>query len=912
MVETAQRSYRFLHLEDDPNDAELIEHILLEAGIRHTSTLVKSRSEFQRAIRSGNYDLIMSDFKIPSFSGKEALAIVQEKTPGTPFIFISGHIGEDAAIQSLHEGATDYILKTNLNRLVPAVNRAIREGEERKKLKRLEVTRKRALEELKASEARFRGLLESAPDAVIICNSRGNITFANVESERVFGYRKKELLGKPLGILVPQRFRNIHDKLVSDFNVEPHRRSLASGKDLYGLRKDGTEFPADIMLSPMKIGKELSVLAMIRDSTATKSAEIALRQSEEKFRHIYEYSPVGIISFGPEADFLWCNPAALNILGYTESELSRMQFNAISHPDDRQIGMDLLDLLRSGAKDSISYEKRYLRKDGRVVWAHRIVSAVRDSDGKLIYTISIIEDITERKKAEDALKRSEDRYRSLVDGARDAIFSLSASGIIQSLNPAFETITGWRREQWVGKSFTDLLPPEDRKGAAVAFKRLLNGEASDFKEYRIATKSGDILTLELSITMQMRDGKLTGMLGIARDVTAQKMLEEQLRQSQKMESIGTLAGGIAHDFNNILGIIVGYASLVRKSVGEDADTVKEIESIQTAAERGVDLVRQLLTFARKEERTFKSFDVNLIVSDTMKLIEQTFPKSISITLESREERLIATGDASEIHQAILNLCINARDAMVDRSDGRPSGGSLKITVNSARKHQLKDKFPAVDSDEYVVISISDTGIGMDEATKARIFEPFFTTKRRGKGTGLGLSTVYGIVEGHEGFLSVLSTPGVGTTFEVYIPRKGREEGTIVDHHPVKADVDGGTETILVVEDELALREFLTQVLKGKGYNVLAADDGQTGLAVFSTHDEISIVLSDIGLPNMSGVELLETIKKLNPAAKVILASGYVEDEEKERAIRFGVTALLPKPYQLDEVLRLVRTALDTD
>ncbi|MCL5268260.1 MAG: PAS domain S-box protein [Bacteroidetes bacterium] len=912
MAEEPNRIYHFLHLEDDPRDAEVIRDILRDAGITNQTVLVRSREEFLKAIEREKYDLILSDFSLPSFDGNEALAAVREKSAETPFIFVSGRIGEDAAIQSLLEGATDYILKTKLGRLVPAVRRALHEGEERKRLRHLEEMRQKAVDELQASEARFRGLLESAPDAVIITDSRGGITFANVETERVFGFKMEQLLGEPLSVLVPHRFRQMHDKLVTHFNVEPHRRSLNSGTELFGLKKDGTEFPADIMLSPLKMDHGVSVLAMIRDTTAAKKAELALRQNEENFRHIYEFSPVGILSFDANGNFLRCNPAVLNILGYTEAELTGTQFNTLTHPDDRDIGMELLEQLSAGTKEVISYEKRYLRKDGKVVWAYRIVSAVRDSENNLKYTVSIIEDITERKEAEDALRRSEDKYRSLVDGARDAIFSLSTGGIIQSLNPAFEVMTGWKRKQWVGRSFTDLLHPEDRKKVTSAFQRLVKGEVSEIEEYRVTKKSGESLTLEFNSTVQMRDRKVVGVLGVARDVTAQKFLEEELRQSQKLESIGTLAGGIAHDFNNILGIIVGYAGLIKKSLHEEMNLSRDVEAIEVAAKRGVGLVRQLLTFARKEERVSKSFDVNEVITDTFRLVQETFPKVISMNLRLSERPLITVGDPTEIHQAVLNLCVNARDSILDRQDGRPASGNLEITTAFVNGKGLLEKFPSVSYDEYVAITVSDTGAGMDEATRARIFEPFFTTKERGKGTGLGLATVYGIVEGHEGFIRVSSKLGHGTTFEVFLPSRENSEIPEIEDDTESVDVRGGGETVLVVEDESGLREFLTEVLTNRGYKVLAAGDGQKAIVLFLENRDIKLVLSDIGLPNVSGVELLEAVKKSNPDVKVILASGFVEDEEKDRATQHGINAFLQKPYRLDEVLRLVRSVLDAE
>lgn len=910
MAEGSVVTYRFLHLEDDPEDAEIVGNLLDEAGIRHKTLVVTSREEFENAVERTEFDLILSDFSLPSFNGNEALAIVRGKRHRTPFIFVSGTIGEDVAIESLVQGATDYVLKTKLTRLVPAVRRALREGEEAKKLADLEDKRQQAIHDLQASEARFRGLLESAPDAVIVSNARGEITFANPGAERVFSYAREELIGQSINVLVPERYRKMHETLVVQFKDNPHPRSLSSGVELFGLRKDGSEFPADIMLSPLKTDDEVTVLAMIRDTTAAKEAESALRNSEERFRHIYEFSPVGIISFDPEGRFLRCNPAALKILGYTEAELSTIEFNELSHPEDMDIGLDAYEELKAGRREVISFEKRYLRKDRRIIWTRRNISAVRDDEGKLLSTVSIIEDITQRKEAEEALRRSEDEYRSLVEGVQDAIFSLSVNAVIQSLNPAFEVITGWKSDEWIGKSFTDLLHPEDRGKAVSSFRRLTRGDAVRVAVFRIAKKEGGYLTLEFNTTLQMRDGRGIGILGVARDVTEQRMLEERLRQSQKLESIGTLAGGIAHDFNNILGIIVGYAGLMRKYFETEPRVVRNIDAIEVAAKRGIGLVRQLLTFARKEERVTQSVDVNDVAADTFRLIRETFPKAISMRLALSHDRLITVGDPTELHQAILNLCVNARDAMMSRSDGRPAGGSLEIATTLVKGSVVKQKFPKAEYDEYIELKVSDTGSGMDDATLARIFEPFFTTKEREKGTGLGLATVYGIVEGHEGFIDVRTKVGEGTTFDVLFPSRFARDVAVTEADIEEEGIPGGNETILIVEDEVGLREFLEEVLQEKGYKVLSASEGQRAIALFLGNHDIRLVLSDIGLPNVSGIDLLQAVKKSDPQVKVILASGFIEEEEKERARSSGINAFLQKPYRLNEVLRLVRRVLD--
>jgi PAS domain S-box-containing protein len=773
-----------LHLEDDPSEAELIRNILEGEGFKSHVHLISSAREYKKAIENKKFDLIISDYTLPSFNGLDALAIAQEIAPDTPFIFVSGTMVEDAGIQALVNGATDYVLKTKLSRLAPAVRRAMKESDDNRKLKLAEKMREMMLEDLKTSEARFRGLLEGAPDGVVIVGGENKIIFVNTVTEKLFGFEHDELIGKPLDTLVPDRFKGAHESHLKAFNLHPHSRAVNSGLGLFGRKKDGSEFPADIMLSPLSTDREVAVLAMIRD-------------------------------------------------------------------------------------------------------------------------------ITEMKKAEESLRLSEERYRALVDGARDAIFSLSQNAVINSLNPAFETITGWKRDQWIGKSITELIHPDDRENALETFHGVIQGAVVGVNEYRIVKKSGDYLIGEFNTTAQFKDGKPVGLLGIARDVTAQRALEDQLRQSQKLESLGTLAGGIAHDFNNILGIITGYVGLLRKSIPEnDKKLTTFADSIGSAAERAIGLVRQLLMFARKHERSLDYVNVNDIATEVYKLTSETFPKQITISIETAKDLTVVYADRSEIHQLLLNLCVNARDAMMDNDEKNMTGGILKIGTSFVKGEDLKKKFPAAEWEEYVELSVSDTGIGMDEETQEKIFEPFFTTKAEGKGTGLGLSMVHGVVMGNGGMIDVDSKKGSGTAFRVYLPARPPDGVPNDTTQEEMQSLQGGSETIMLAEDEPGLREFVEDILTTAGYKVIAAEDGQRAIALFLDYRNVGLVLSDIGLPKIGGIELVESIQRMNPVTKVIIASGFIDENTRLELRERGVKEFIQKPYKRDELLRKVRDVLD--
>jgi CheY-like chemotaxis protein len=387
-------------------------------------------------------------------------------------------------------------------------------------------------------------------------------------------------------------------------------------------------------------------------------------------------------------------------------------------------------------------------------------------------------------------------------------------------------------------------------------------------------------------------------MGMNMDITDRKNLEQQLLQSQKLESLGTLAGGIAHDFNNILGIIMGHASLLKEVVGNPAKLSRSAATIEKAAIRGAGLVRQILTFARKASVLIEQVNLNEIASELGRMIEETFPRSIAITLDLAPDLPAVDGDRTQLHQTLLNLCVNARDAM-------PSGGSLSITTE-----RIRDRGQGGERGWFARLTVADTGSGMDETTKRRIFEPFFTTKEPGRGTGLGLSVVYGIVESHRGFITVDSAPGEGTKFTLDFPL------------PHAAAVDGpampaadlsrteGTETLLVVEDEEMLSELLKVSLEALGYTVLTASNGDQALSIYeSMGEEIALVISDLGLPGMSGRDLFLKIRALRPGARVVIATGYIDPGTRTELLTLGANSFIQKPYLPDEVALAVRAAM---
>ncbi|HTK83243.1 MAG TPA: PAS domain S-box protein [Bacteroidota bacterium] len=518
----------------------------------------------------------------------------------------------------------------------------------------------------------------------------------------------------------------------------------------------------------------------------------------------------------------------------------------------------------------------------------------------------------DKKRGDKALFASEQKYRTLFEESKDGIFLSTPEGKLLDVNPAGVQLFGYssKQEMLQRDIANDLyFNPADRD----SFKKILtdHGYVVDF-EYEIKTMSGERrVVLENASTVKDAQGAIVAYRGYVRDITERKKLEDQLRQAQKMESIGTLAGGIAHDFNNLLGIILGYASLLEDDRLSKEKSAQSIETIKKAAERGANLVRQLLTFARKSEAWFESVNANDTITELVKMLQQTFPKTITITSKLDPKLPSIVADSGQLHQAMLNLCVNSRDAVLERNKDGIGVGQLTLGTGLVTQAGIRHRFPEAASKEYIDISVSDSGIGMNEETRLRIFEPFYTTKELGKGTGLGLSVVYGVINNHRGFIDVESEAGRGTTFHLYFPVKTREIQADRTTAPGEASASQGNETVLIVEDEEMLLDLVKALLEDRGYNVMTARDGQEGIDVYSAHhEEIACVLTDMGLPKLGGWEMFLRMKQVNPGVKAVLASGYCDPKIRTEMISEGAKDFISKPYVAELVLKRIREVID--
>lgn len=764
MSETAQNSpkpLRILLLEDDQLDAELIMRKLSRAGLASIGEVTAGAEQFKEQLTAGGFDMILCDFSLQGWNGLEALRWVRRSGFEMPFIYVSGTLGEDLAVQCIKEGATDYVLKNNLERLPHAVRRALEEEKLRQERKLIE-------NELRESERQY--------------------------------------------------------QLLFDRNPQP--------------------------------------------------------------MWVYDHHTLA---------FLAVNQAATRHYGYSREEFLNMTILDIRPSEDVD------RLLRSTWKERIADFKdagvwRHRVKDGRIidveVTRHEV--AFRGRNAVLVLAV----DVTERKRNEERLRQSEERFsKAFRSSPLPITIAAEKDGLYLDTNDAFLRMTGWKREEVVGHTMDDLelwAFPEHRRELIGQLNQLGRVLALETK---FKTRSGESRTVEIAAEpIQLEERRC--ILTIINDVTEARLMEQQFRHAQKMEAVGRMAGGIAHDFNNLIMVVESYAHLAKQRAHDQERVRRYTELMEEALGRATTLTRQLLAFGRKYSQELRPCDLNGIVASFSGMLHHVMPEDIQVSLN-----MAATGkvlaDRGQIEQVLMNLALNARDAM-------PNGGVLSIEtcdVQLTEAYAWAQGAPTPPG-KYQMIAVADTGAGMDEATQAQIFEPFFTTKPVGKGTGLGLATAYGIVQQHGGHIWVNSAPGKGTTMKLFLPQ-AVEVAEPVNAEVLNPVVEEGSETLLLVEDQLRLREVIFEYLSAKGYNVLAAADGLEAIDVCrSTRKRIDVLITDLIMPGARGSEVAHVARQRFPGLKVIYMSGYNDrklgDEQPEDTI------LLEKPFDLPTLTRAIR------
>ncbi|MBI2618547.1 MAG: PAS domain S-box protein [Ignavibacteriales bacterium] len=733
--------------------------------------------------------------------------------------------------------------------------------------------------------------VEQSADAVLITNPAGHIEYVNPAFEEITGYRRSEALGKTPQILGSNQedveFSHLWHQVQSG---ETFRATVVNRK------KSGDLYYADETITPVRDshGAITHFVATLRDITERK-------RTEERFRALIERSSDGIALLNEDGTIRYTGPSTGRILGYEKEDFTgRLAFEFI-HQDDRVNTERTFHELIKSPGGIVSLEYRLKHNDGTWKWIEATANNLLEEPNVQAVVVNY-RDISDRKHIEGALKKSEIEYRNLFDRANDAIFIFEPHGeVILEANDKACELYGFSKDELVGMSLKNLTKDISRGESEI--KELLRHQQSRNFETVHFNKKGEPMEMLVNSSVVEYAGR-TAIMSIIRDISEIKRLEHQLRQAQKMESMGTLAGGVAHDFNNILSIILGYTSLIKRGRIDGEKFDDGVDTIIKAAQRGATLVRQILTFARKTDIVFESVKLNELVIDLTKLLRETFPRTITFDLRLDPAVPPIVADTNQLHQVFMNLCVNARDAISD-------AGTITIETSMIHGLMLQDQFRDVRESEYVHVVVRDSGTGMDEQTRSRIFEPFFTTKRQGQGTGLGLAVVYGIVNNHGGFIDVESKVGKGTTFHLYFPVQMRSLEPLRAGTGGAEDIPGGSETILVVEDEQMLQSLVKELLETHGYRVLTAHDGVEAVDTFSRlKDEIDLVLTDIGLPKLSGWDVCRRIIATKPEAKVILASGYIDPTVKSELKDSRAKEYIHKPYLPEDVLRRVRNVLD--
>ena len=780
--------------------------------------------------------------------------------------------------------------------------------------------RKRGEEALKESEEKYRTMLDSIEEGYFEVDIAGNFTFVNDSECRILGYPRDELIGMNNRQYMDEKDA---EKVYQGFNKVFKTEIPSKVLDWELIRKDGTKRSVEISVSLIKDseGHPTGFRGILRDVTERKRTEEALRESEERFRILVEDSPLGISLIGKDGRYKYINPKFVETFGYTLKDIptGRVWFRK-AFPDEEYrhqvISTWKTDLENFKHGESRPQIFNVTCKDGSEKIIHFRPVTMETGDQFLIH-----EDITESKQAEAELLKTKNFLQNIFDSSTDGITTTDLQGIAIYTSPRAKDILGYEPEEIIGKKIYFLYGNGEEDAKTIMKELEEKGELRDH-EMKLIRKDGELIDINLSTSLlRNEEGEITGTLGIYRDITEKKKLEAQLQYSQRMESIGTLAGGIAHNFNNLLMGMQGNVSLMLLETDSDHPNYERLKNIEKMVNNGSKLTSQLLGYARGGRYEVRPISFNQLVKETSDTFDIT-KKDITVhqDLDKNLFRIIA--DQGQIEQVLLNLYVNSADAM-------PQGGDLFLHTTNVTHEDMKDKPYEPKSGNYALLTVRDTGTGMDKKTMDRIFEPFFTTKGLAKGTGLGLASVYGIIKAHGGYIDVDSKKGHGTTFYVYLPATSAERKELRAEGMEQEEMTRGKETVLLVDDEEMILDVGSQMLNKLGYKVLIAKGGKEAIDIISRahgaksmeQEEkgryapgamrfaIDMVILDMIMPEMGGGETYDRMKEINPDIKVLLSSGYSINGQASEILERGCNGFIQKPFSMEELSKSIREVL---
>ncbi len=749
----------------------------------------------------------------------------------------------------------------------------------------------RSEETLSDSERRYRDLFENANDIIYTHDLEGNITSANRAALSTFGYSLEEALKTNIAQLVDQEYLPLA--------WENTKRKLDTGKptapyELLCHSRYGKEIWLEVNTRLIKEdGRPVAVEGIGRDVTERKKAEQELRESEEFNFALFHYNPIETVVVDREGRVIRSNMAKRQS-GDRLPNIGDLMYKDYAGKHDTDMFSELMECIGSGETKSfpeLRYNDRFL-----------FITIAPFPKGAIITS----KDITEYKHAKEALQKSEEKYRTIFETTPAATLIIEEDTTISMVNTEFEKLFRYSKEETEGKKSWTELVKEDSLEMTEEYHRLRRidpDSAPKNYECQVINKQGDVKDVFLTVAMIPGTKKS---VASALDITERKQLGEQLLHAQKMEAVGRLAGGVAHDFNNLLTVINGYAELARAKLHKENPLYNYVETIKRAGEKAANLTRQLLAFSRHQIVKPQVIDLNSVTLDMDKMLRRLIGEDIELVIIPSKDLGSVKADPGQIEQALINLIVNSRDAM-------PDGGKITIeTANVDLEEVHSSSHDSIEPRCYVMISVSDTGIGMSDEVKSHLFEPFFTTKEVDKGTGLGLATVYGIVKQSEGYISVDSEEGKGTIFRIYLPCIEETADSSIDRDE-KGYLPRGDETVLLVEDEPNVREFVSKILEDQGYTVLEASNGIEALNIAREHDGyIHLLLTDIVMPKIGGQQLAEAVRGSRPKIKVFYVSGYTDESIIRQELVDSKTGFLQKPFTVSSLIRKTREILDKE